>query len=131
MNTGGFAMSIEEQNKDVFRQWEEMWKNRSFKENMAKLAGPLYTRHEPNGTRTITVEEYCEETIELMKNIPSNVSIADKSEIFAEGDKIAYLATGKGAQGNFINFVQVYRLENGKLVETWHTGPLIGVKWDW
>jgi len=42
-----------------------MWKKRSFKENMAELAGPLYTRHEPNGTRTITVEEYCEETIKI------------------------------------------------------------------
>jgi predicted SnoaL-like aldol condensation-catalyzing enzyme len=124
-------MSVEERNKDILRRWEEMWKNQTFKEHMAELAGPTYTRHEPDGTRTITVEEYCEQIIEFTKNVPPNSLTIEKSEMIAEGDKVATISTWKGSQGNFINFVQVYRLENEKLVETWHTGPLRGVRWDW
>jgi hypothetical protein len=47
-------MSVEEQNKTVLKRWyDEMWENYNFEDVMPKLAGPLYTRYESNGTRTM------------------------------------------------------------------------------
>ena len=47
-------MSVEEQNKTVLKRWyDEMWENYNFEDVMPKLDGPLYTRYESNGTRTM------------------------------------------------------------------------------
>jgi len=113
-------MSIEEENKAVLRRWlDEMWIHGKFRELMPELAGPEYIRHHSNGTFTVTVEEYidkCEQIFQKSKQTYNNVEF--DYELMAEGDKVATIAS-YNMDGEKFLAVQVFRLSNGKLVETW------------
>ena len=118
-------MSIEE-NKAILRRWcDEMWNQRRFRELMPQLAGPLYIRHEPTGTVTVTVEEYIERCEKLVKE--TNLRIK-KYELIAEGDKVACCGV-MTINSDIVSGLQLYRLENRKLVETWYPGIAMGIEW--
>jgi predicted SnoaL-like aldol condensation-catalyzing enzyme len=126
--------SIEERNKTVIRRWvDEMYAEARW-ELVKELAGPLYIRHEPSGTFTVTVEEQ----MALLKERYSGRKEAQNREVsyklFGEGDKVCMIGTfrgyrkGGGADDSY-NYVQVFRLENGKIVETWFPGLVKNVEW--
>lgn len=126
--------SIEDRNKAVIRRWwDEMYPEARW-ELVRELAGPLYTRHEPTGTFTVTVEEQ----MELLKGRYSGREEAQSREssyqLIAEGDKVCGMGTFKGyrkggEQDDVYHFLQVFRLENGKIVETWFPGFVKNVEW--
>ena len=126
-------LSIEEQNKAVLRRWyDEMYANQRW-ELMQELAGPLYIRHEPTGTFTVTVEEHAQR---MEKAISRFENMGEFSyDLFAEGDKVCVLGRFKreGKEGapetKSSNFIQIFRLKDGKLVETWYTGMARDVEW--
>ena len=55
----------------------------------------------------------------LHRGAPSDIIV--DYELIAEGDKVATIWKSK-VSGSNMNSVQVYRLENGKIAETWLTG---------
>ena len=129
-------LSIEERNKAVLRRWnDEMYANRRW-ELMPELAGPLYIRHDSTGTYTVTIEEH-------MKNVKELYGVSEKIqeseegsyELIAEGDKVCVLSWfkgyRKGGEGDLdlYNSVQLFRLEAGKIVETWFPGFVKNVEW--
>ena len=126
--------SVEDRNKAVIRRWvDEMYAEARW-ELMKELAGPLYIRHEPTGTFTVTVEEQ----MELLKDRYSGREEAQNREVsyqlFAEGDKVCMIGTfrgsRKGGESNDVyNYVQVFRLEYGKIVEIWFPGFVKNVEW--
>ena len=106
--------SLEGQNKAVIRRWvDEMYAEARW-ELVKELAGPLYTRHEPTGTFTVTVEEQ----MDLLKERYSGREEAQSREVsydlFAERDKVCMIGTFRGYRkgGEFDdvnNYVQVFR----------------------
>jgi len=119
-------MSVEEQNKAVLTRWyDEMWQKRKFKELMPELAGPEYTRHEPDGTRVVTNDQYAEELTKLSERFPPYEA---KYDLIADQDKVAVVGTMK-MEKNLMHWVQIFRLEKGKLVETWFPGWVRDVEW--
>ena len=118
-------MSQEEANKALMRRWyDEMWANLDFA-LIPELAGPTYTRHEMGGTRVVTAEEYRDQT----KGVMAAVDIADmRYALIAEGDKVCALGSWTFAGAHW-DWVQLFRAERGRLVETWLSG--IGMDSHW
>ncbi len=111
-------MSSTEASKAALARWyDEMW----FKKNFAlvpECVGPAYTRHEAGGTRVLTAEEYRDFLLEHMPD----VEITDgRYRLIAEDDHVVALGSWT-FNGEQWDWVQAFRVEHGKLVETWLTG---------
>jgi predicted SnoaL-like aldol condensation-catalyzing enzyme len=129
-------VSIEVKNKAVIRRWiDEMYANRRW-ELMSELAGPLYIRHDSSGTYTVTVEEHMKYVKELYGG-PERIQGSEEGgyELIAEGDKVCMLSwfkgyrKGGGSDLDLYNSVQLFRLEDGKIVETWFPDHVKNVEW--
>ena len=85
-------MSKQEDNKALMRRWyDEMWANLDF-ERIPELAGPIYTRHDLRGTRSVTAEEYRDEVLPMK----GQWEITDfKYFLMAEGDYVTSIGTWK------------------------------------
>ncbi len=127
-----------EETKAVVRRWyDDMWaKGRA--DLIPELAGPIYTRHEMGGTRIVSAEEYRDQTSAFMAQI---VVEKLKYSFVAEGDKVCVVGTwtikgadGKpgqwGENGKQWDWVQVFRAEKGRLVETWLAGIAMESSWN-
>ena len=119
-------MSKEDDNKALMRRWyDEMWAHCNF-EMIPELAGPTYTRHDVRGTRAVTAEEYRDELLP----IGSQWSITEfKYFLMAEGDYVTAIGTWKINDSMQWDWVQTFRVENGKLVETWLPAMATEGKW--
>ena len=118
-------MSAEE-SKAVLRRWyDEMWSQKNT-DLIPELAGPEYIRHEAGGTRRVSAEAYRAQTAE----IAANWEITDmRYSLVAEGDKVVAIGSWK-VNGNQMDWVQAFRVERGKLVETWLSGIGVESKWN-
>ena len=130
------GLSLEERNKAVVRRWsEEIYPEKRW-ELMPELAGPLFTRHEPTGTFTVTIEEHMKRIQELYGGTEKDKGIKEGGiEYIAEGDKVCLIGWFRGyrkggeSDVDLYNYVQVFRLEGGKIVETWFPGFVKNVEW--
>ena len=127
--------SLEEKNKAVVHRWfDEMYGVLNF-DIMPELAGPLYLRHESSGTFTVSVEDHMEVTkdryIKDENTKPPQQSyrlIAENDMVCVVGSSIAF-RKGGDTDHDVLNFVQAFRLENEKIVETWFSGFARNVEW--
>ena len=133
---GRVSTSIREENKAVIRRWwDEMYAEHRFEALMSQLAGPEYIRHELTGTWTATIEEHLERIKQLYKSDEIVQKPRISYELIAEGDKVAGYGTMRGYRaggqtGNYVySFVQLFRLEGQKIVETWFPGWVKNVAW--
>jgi hypothetical protein len=133
-------MTVAEEAEVVLRRWyDEMW-GQLRPELISELVGPVYTRHETGGTRRVTPEEYRAQTTPFM----AQISIEDlRYSLIAEGDKVCAVGSwrikaAEGAQGGADvwgpdgkqwDWVQLFRVEGRRLVETWLSG--IGMESAW
>ena len=117
-------MTTAEESKAVLRRWyEDMWAKKDFA-LVPEIAGPLYTRHESSGSRTITAEEYRDSLLGL-----ADAAIEDlRYHLIAEGDRVVAIGSWT-FNGQQWDWVQAFRVEDGKLVETWLSG--IGTESNW
>ena len=120
--------------KVLLRRWyDEMW-GQARPELIPELAGPLYTRHEMGGTRVVSAEEYRDQTAAVL----TQLSFDDlRYGLVAEGDKVCAIGTWRvrsgadaaDSEGKQWDWVQLFRAEEGRLVETWLSG--IGMESGW
>ena len=104
--------------KAVLRRWyDEMWSQKNT-DLVPELAGPVYVRHESGGTRSLTGEEYRAQ----LAAIVASWEITDmRYSLISEGDKVVAIGSWK-VDGKQMDWVQAFRVEKGKLVETWLSG---------
>ncbi|MAG30950.1 MAG: hypothetical protein CL908_08680 [Deltaproteobacteria bacterium] len=109
-------MTGAEENKALMRRWyDEMWEHCNFA-LIPELAGPEYTRHDLGGTRTVTAEEYRDQLMAMAKDW----KISDFHYfLMAEGDYVTSVGTWRINGEMQWDWVQTFRIEKGKLVETW------------
>ncbi len=119
-------MSKEEDNKALMRRWyDEMWSHCRF-ELIPELAGPVYTRHDIVGTRAVTAEEYRDQMLAVAKDW----EISDFNYfLMAEGDYVTAIGSWKINGAMQWDWVQTFRVEAGKLVETWLPAMATEGKW--
>ena len=115
-----------ENTKRVLRRWyDEMWSKKN-SDLILELVGPVSTRHEMGGTRTVTPEEYRAQTSGFM----AQIEITDmRYSLVAEGDKVCAIGSWK-VSGKQWDWVQVFRVEDDRLVETWLSGIGMESGWD-
>jgi len=117
-------MTTSERSKAVLRRWyDEMWAKKDFA-LVPELAGPTYTRHESGGSRVVTAEDYRDSLLGL-----ADVVIEDlRYHLVAEGDRVVAIGSWR-FDGQQWDWVQAFRVEDDKLVETWLSG--IGTTSNW
>ena len=118
-------MSSTEESRQAVEHWyREMWGKQQW-ELVPDLAGPTYTRHESGGTSQVSAEDY--QT--LVKSFCESVTISDlRFQLLAEADRVTAIGTWK-IDGNQWDWVQVFRVEEGRLVETWLSGIAFESSW--
>lgn len=127
--------SLEDKNKAVVHRWiYEMYGEGRF-ELMPELAGPKYLRHEKTGTFTVNVEDYWKLIRDRYGGAERARSMEHSYKMIAEGDMVCIVGFSKGfreggsSDFDILNAVQVFRLENEKIVETWFPGFIRNIDW--
>lgn len=106
----------------LFDRWiSEAW-NAGRAELVPELVGPTYVRHEARGSRTVTAAEYAAEVAGIQRALPGVRFLVH--DCLVAGDRLWVRWTMLGvvaATGDSMRRMglQVYRLENGRLAETW------------
>ena len=106
------------------RWWNELWGAGNL-DVLGELLAPLYTRHDQNGTRTFTVEQYRDEIdryTDLMEGARTTID-----DMAVAGDRVwarctthtATLASPDDLAPLAIAWMIVHRLEGGRIAESW------------
>lgn len=114
-------------NMETYRSWNEgVWCAGQY-ELVQSLVTPNYTRHEKDGTRIVTAQQYAMEIEKLKKR---NIEfIYHDHKITVDRVWVRWSVTMDGPDGTSVTgrANQVYRLVEGRLTETWmmmHLGAL-------
>jgi len=120
---------VEEQNKELIRNFFEEWNNRNI-DILNELYAPNAKFHHPSvGTTPISFEKAIEMIKMLWQAFPDlTVTIED---LFAEGDKVVVRFIGRGThQGDLggipatgmkteASAIEIFHIVDGKIVEAW------------
>jgi len=116
---------------DLFDRWERVWHESQY-DLIAECVGDTYIRHDVMGDRTVTREAYAAELMNVHRQrlgirvIVYDHSFVDDRAWFRFSFKWNDQETGdRQSQAG----MQVYRIEAGKLAETWVTVQPLGSGW--
>jgi hypothetical protein len=133
MLVGGkaYPMSDEPMMRDLFDRWERVWHEGQF-DLVPSCVGEHYTRHDEGGDRTVSREAYAAEIAKIRQERPDiRVVVYDHS---FEGDRawfrFAFKWTDqKTHEPRSRAGMQSYRVQDGKLAETWLSMQPLGSAW--
>jgi SnoaL-like domain len=117
--------------RDLFDRWERVWHEGQF-DLVPTCVGPHYIRHDEQGDRTVTREAYAAEIARIRQERPDirvvvyNHSFADNWAWFRFAFKWTDTKTGEPRSRAGM---QSYRIEDGKLAETWLSMQPLGSGW--
>jgi SnoaL-like polyketide cyclase len=124
-------MSEEVVLRDLFDRWERVWHQGQF-DLVPDCVAPEYIRHDEAGDRTVTREAYAAELAKLRQDRPDvRILVYDHS---LQRNRAWYRFTMKWtdrASGEVRTRagLQSYRIEAGKLAETWVILQPLGSSW--
>ena len=124
-------MSNEPGMRELFDRWERVWHEGEY-DLVPKCVQPNYIRHDEAGDRTVTREAYAAEIAKTRQERPDiRVVVYDHS---CEGDRawfrFAFKWTDpKTGEARSRAGMQSYRIEGGKLAETWLMLQPLGSAW--
>ena len=118
--------------RDLFDRWELVWHEGQF-DLVPLCVGSYYIRHDEQGDRTVTREAYAAEIARIREERPDiRVVVYDHS---FEGDRawfrfaFKWTDTTKTGEPRSRAGMQSYRIEDGKLAETWLSMQPLGSVW--
>jgi len=117
--------------RDLFDRWERVWHEGKF-DLVPECVGPHYIRHEEAGDRTVTREAYAAEIAKSREDRPG-IRIVVYDHCF-QGNRawFRFAATWTDTKTGEVRSragMQSYRIEEGKLVETWVSMQPLGSAW--
>lgn len=124
-------MTLEDASRQLFDRWERVWHYGEF-DLIPSCVAPTYIRHDHLGDRPVTPESYAGELAKVRADRP-DIRVAVYDHAFT-GNRAWYRfefrwndpATGESkTQAG----MQAYRIEDGKLAETWISLLSVGSKW--
>lgn len=121
----------EETMRDLFDRWERVWHEGQY-DLVAGCAQPNYIRHDETGDRTVTREAYAAEIAKARQERPHLRFVVYDHRF--EGDRAWFRFTfkwtdSKTGETRTRAGMQVYRIEAGKLAETWLMLQPLGSAW--
>jgi predicted SnoaL-like aldol condensation-catalyzing enzyme len=125
------AVSDDSTIRDLFDRWERVWHEGKC-ELVSECVGPRYIRHDEAGTRTVTRDAYAAEIAKVREERP-DIRVVVYDHLF-NGDRawfrFAFKWTDpKTGESRSRAGMQSYRIESGKLVETWLSMQPLGSAW--
>jgi hypothetical protein len=114
-------MSNETGMRDLFDRWERVWHEGQY-DLVPSCVGPHYIRHDENGDRTVTREAYAAELAAIRQERPGirvvvyDHSFTDDRAWFRFSFRWTDPKTGEPRSRAGM---QSYRIEDGRLAETW------------
>jgi hypothetical protein len=129
--TGNSAMSEETTLRDLFDRWERVWHDGQY-DLIPTCVGPNYIRHDEAGDRKVTREGYAAEIAKIREERP-NIRVVVYDHSF-EGDRAWFRFAfkwpdPKTGEARSRAGMQSYRIEAGKLAETWLMLLPLGSAW--
>jgi hypothetical protein len=124
-------MSEDKMMRDLFDRWERVWHEGQY-DLIAQCVQPNYIRHDEQGDRTVPREAYAAEIDKTRQERPGiRIVVYDHS---SEGDRawfrFAFKWTDpKTGEARSRAGMQAYRIESGKLAETWLMLQPLGSAW--
>jgi SnoaL-like domain len=117
--------------RELFDRWERVWHEGRY-DLIPSCVGPHYIRHDENGDRTVTREAYAAELASIRQERPDiRVVVYDHS--FTDDRawfRFAFKwSDPKTDEPRSRAGMQSYRIEGGKLAETWITLRPLGTAW--
>ncbi len=107
--------------QELFDRWERVW-HEDCHELVADCVAPVYVRHEEAGTRHVTPAEYAKELAAVKRDRPNTRITVYDHDILGDRAWFRFAMTwddaGGGGQRSRAGF-QLYRIDDGKLAETW------------
>jgi hypothetical protein len=124
-------MSEEKVMRDLFDRWERVWHEGQY-DLIPSCVGPTYIRHDELGDRTVTRADYAAEIAKTRQELP-NLRFVVYDHSF-EGNRAWFRFTlkftdSKTGETRTRAGMQVYRVEDGKLAETWLIFQPLGSTW--
>jgi hypothetical protein len=124
-------MSNESALRDLFDRWARVWHQGQY-DLIARCVQPNYIRHDDQGDRTVTREAYAAEIAKMRQERPG-IRIVVYDHTF-EGDRgwfrFAFKWTDpKTGEARSRAGRQAYRIDGGKLAETWLMLQPLGSAW--
>jgi len=117
--------------RELFDRWEKVWHEGAF-DLVPSCVGAHYIRHDENGDRTVTRDAYAAEIAQIHSDRPGiRVVVYDHAfepdrAWFRFAFKWTDPATGEARSRAGM---QSYRIEDGKLAETWLSLMPLGSSW--
>src|ERR1700691_4722672 len=117
--------------KDVFDHWELVWPDAQY-DLITVCVGANYTRHDEAGDRTVTREAYTAELKTVHKERPG-IRVVVYDHLFSD-DRASFRFVfkwndQKTGEPRPRAGMQSYRIEDGKLAETWIAMQPLGSAW--
>jgi hypothetical protein len=117
--------------RDLFDRWERVWYEGQF-DLVPSCVAERYIRHDEAGDRTVTREAYAEEIAKIRQERP-DIRVVVYDHLF-QGDRawfrFAFKWTDlKTNEPRSRAGMQSYRIEAGKLAETWLAMQPLGSAW--
>jgi hypothetical protein len=124
-------VTLETITRDLFDRWELVW-HEDRHDLMPSCVAPTYIRHDAAGERTVTAESYATE-LSQMKAARPGVRVAVYDHMFLD-NRAWFRFTFKwrdAKSGETLTQagMQSYRIEDGKLAETWIALQPTGSAW--
>ena len=117
--------------EELFRKWESVWHDGRL-DLVVECVGPQYARHDEQGDRVVSREAYAAELVNVRAARPDIRVLVYEHEFSGErawfrfAFKWTDTETGKACSRAGM---QLYRIENGKLAETWVSLMPLGSDW--
>ena len=124
-------MSAENVTKDLFDRWEQVWHDGKF-DLIPSCVAPVYIRHDHLGDRTVTPEACRDELAKVRADRPG-IRVAVYDHAFKDNRawyRFAFRWTdATTGEVQTQAGLQSYRIEQGKLAETWIALLPVGSAW--
>jgi hypothetical protein len=117
--------------QELFDRWERVWHEGAF-ELVPLCVAPVYIRHDEAGDRIVTRDAYAAEIAGIQRDRPGiRVVVYDHSfGIDRAWFRFAFKWTDRDSgDARSRAGLQSYRIEDGKLVETWLAMQPLGSAW--
>ena len=104
-----------EKNKAIVRRWSQELFNQGHLTVADEIVAPTYCRHDPGDPYAVDGPEGVKRLVSMLRtnNHDLHVNVED---VIAEGDRVVTRYTLDAGK---VSAVQIFRLDDGKIVESW------------